>query len=407
MGRGSPVNILYCEGNTDGTVGGSYFSLLYLVAGLDKDKYRPLVVFHDEHAILHRYHAAGIATLIVPSYVPVVLPLLSKGNVAGSVLNPLIRSLQKTFNLASGLLGQAVRYARLIKHHRIEIVHLNNSVIRNNDWMLGAMLAGVPCITHERGINRHYSPLSRLLSRRLRAIVCISGAVRQTLERHAIGKGNLVTIYNGIDPDSVTVDESRQQLLERYGIPEGARIIGVVGNIKHWKGQETLVRALPAILRRIPNVVCLLVGAASPSDRAYQEGLIVLARELGVYANLRFTGYTDKVANHMNVMEVVVHTSVEPEPFGRVLIEAMALGKPLVAARGGAVTEIVEEHVTGLTFPPGDADALAEAVARLLEETGLAEVMGARGRARLVEHFDIRSNVRMTEALYDDVLRHP
>ncbi len=397
------INILYCEGNTDGTVGGSYFSLLYLVSGLDRRRYNPIVIFHNEHPILPRYHAAGITTLIVPAYRPITL-LLKVPTTVRSIILPILKVVQKVLNFANGFIGRSFRYSRMLRNHNIDIVHLNNSVIRNNDWMFGALLSKVPCVTHERGINDHYPRLSRMLSRQLKAIICISDAVRGNLLKHAVGKNNLVTIYNGIDPSTVIVDIDREAILATYDIATDARVIGVVGNIKMWKGQETLVRALPAILQDVPGLVCLLVGATADSDQPYHNYLISLARELGVERHLRFTGYQMNVANFMNVMEVVVHTSIEPEPFGRVLIEAMSMGKPVIGARAGAVTEIVDEGKSGLTFLPGDVKSLAGALRHLLLRREEAHAMGRHGRARLEANFDIRTNICKTEALYEMLL---
>lgn len=401
---GKRIKVLYCEGNTDGTVGGSFFSLLYLVSGLDKAKYDPIVIFHDEHALLPQYHAAGIRTLIIPAYKAAIYQIEHVPPGVGWLVRPCRDVFQKAVNFSKGLVGRAFYYARLLRELDIDIVHLNNSIVRNNDWMLGAMLARVPCITHERGINKHYPLIARLLGRRLKAIVCISNAVRDNLKDHSIDAGNLVTIYNAIDPRVVSVITEAPDILQRQNITPGARIVGVVGNIKFWKGQETMIRALPLILRDVPDLVCLFVGDTAPADQAYHDHLLKLAGELGVTKNIRFTGYTRNVADFINVMEVVVHTSVEPEPFGRVLIEAMAMSKPVVGARGGAVTEIIEEGGTGLTFQPGNPAALAEAVKQLLSSPAVAAEMGIKGRARLLSEFNIQANIRKTEEVYTSIL---
>jgi len=240
-----------------------------------------------------------------------------------------------------------------------------------------------------------------MLSRRLKAIVCISNAVRDNLKDHAIDAGNLVTIYNGIDPSVISIGTQADDIRQHQGISPGARVVGVIGNIKFWKGQETMILALPLILRDIPDLVCLFVGDTAPADQAYHDHLLKLAGELGVTENIRFTGYMRNVADFINAMEIVIHTSVEPEPFGRVLIEAMAMRKPVVGARGGAVTEIVEEGKTGLTFTPGDPLSLAEMIRRLLLSPETAIAMGRNGRARLDSEFDIRTNVRKTQEIYD------
>lgn len=398
------ARILFCEGNIDGTVGGSFFSLLYLVGGLDKTAYEPIVVFHNEHTLLPSYRAAGVETLIVPAYRPARLYDPEKSGRMARLLAPLMSLAQKSVNLLLGFVGKGFSYASLMRRLDADLLHLNNSIIRNNDWMLGAWLAGVPCITHERGINTHYPRLSRLFARRLKAIICISGAVRSNLQSHGVNYGNLVTIYNGIDPSIVHADASVADIRRRHGLSPSTRIVGVVGNIKPWKGQETMVRALPMVLAKIPDAACLLVGDTSPADQSYLDRLKHLADELGVAERLHFTGYTRGVADYMNAMEAVIHTSIDDEPFGRVLIEAMALCKPVIGARGGAVPEIVEEGVTGFTFTPGDPVALAAKITELLANPAKAATMGQHGRLRLEKYFHIRSNIEQTENVYARIL---
>jgi glycosyltransferase involved in cell wall biosynthesis len=108
--------------------------------------------------------------------------------------------------------------------------------------------------------------------------------------------------------------------------------------------------------------------------------------------------------NYINALDIQVHASIDPEPFGRVLLEAMALSKPLVASNGGAVPEIVVHEHTGLLFEPGNPTALAAALRTLLADRPRAAAMGAAGRARLLAEFSIRHNVELTQALYERVL---
>ena len=201
----------------------------------------------------------------------------------------------------------------------------------------------------------------------LSAVICISEAVRANLLEHRVAAGNLRVIENGLDPAQVAPRSTPEDVRRSLGIDERSRVIGLVGNIKEWKGQEVVVRALPAIIARVPEVVCLFVGAASEPDRRYEARLRELISRLGLERHVVFTGYREHVADFLNVMEVPIHASILPEPFGRVLLEAMAMRKPMVGSRAGAVPEIIEHGVTGYTFAPGDSDELASYVIDLLE----------------------------------------
>jgi glycosyltransferase involved in cell wall biosynthesis len=267
--------------------------------------------------------------------------------------------------------------------------------------MLAALLTRRTCVTHERGINDRYPRAARFFGRRLAAIICISEAVRENMRCRGADFGNLLTIHNGLDPEALKVHTCSGQLRAMWQLPPAAPVLVMTGNIKSWKGQDTLVRAVNVIRRQFPEVRCLLVGDTSPDDMDYEITLKALIADLRLEDHVVFAGFQRNVADFLSLSDVVVHASVLPEPFGRVLLEAMACRKPIVAARGGAVPEIVEEGSTGLTFPPGDAEGLARAVIRLLEHPEEARGMGERGYRRLIERFDIRRNLDATQNLYD------
>lgn len=399
---GNVKNIMYCEGNTDGTIGGSFFSLLYLVSGLDKKKYNPIVVFHSEHSLLDKYHEAGIETIIIPK--PVPTNISKSNNPLLKVFYPFVKIFQKGINFIKFYPLTGIRYAVLMKRRRIDILHLNNSIIRNNDWMLGAQLARIKCITHERGINNYYPPMSRYYAKRLDAIICISNAVRDNLAEKNIDHGNMVTIYNAIDPDVVRVDISEAEIRRKHSIADNITLLGVIGNIKEWKGQETIVRAMADIIKLYPDTACLLVGDTAVNDMYYKTHLQKLITQLGLEDNIIFTGYTKNVANYLNVLQLVVHTSVDPEPFGRVLIEAMSMKKPVLGTRAGAVPEVIDEGITGYTFSPGDHLTLSKLIIELLANPEIARSMGEKGCQRLIDNFHISINVANTQGLYEKIL---
>jgi glycosyltransferase involved in cell wall biosynthesis len=402
----APVRVLLCEGNTDGTIGGSYFSLLYLVEGFKGSGYQPAVVFHREHALLARYSECAEVHVMERRRPVRLLTLDSRFRQRHPALSAPVRLLQRGVNFL-GFAATVVQYARFLVNQRIALLHLNNSVTRAHDWMLAALLTRTPCVVHERGINDQFPSLARLLAPRLSAVICISDAVRCNLLEHRVSRSNLHVIVNGLDPERVKPERSREIVLRSLGIADHQQIVGMVGNIREWKGQEVLVRALPAILARVPDVVCLFVGAATEADQPYAKRLRSIVADLSLGDHVVFAGYSANVADFLNVVNVAVHASVLPEPFGRVLLEAMAMEKPVVGSRSGAVPEIVDHGVTGYTFAPGDVDALASCVIDLLERPSAARAFGAAGHARLLERFSITANVSRTLRLYDEILSTP
>jgi glycosyltransferase involved in cell wall biosynthesis len=390
-----PTRVLHCEGNLDGTVGGSYFSLLYLASGLDKRRFDPLIVFHRPNPLEAAFRDAGLPTQVIPAPGTFNLP-------GGSV--PVVGWLsgfaQKAIN-SGRFLRQAWRCRAILRRERIDLLHLNNSLNRSHAWMIGARLAGVPCVVHERGINHRFPRIVRLLAPKVDAVICISQAVRDNLVTCGITSHNLHVIPNGLDPARVVPGRDPAAVRAAIGAGPDQPIIGLVGNIKEWKGQDVLVQALPAILARVPDLRCVFVGDTAASDKPYEDRVRRLADELGVASSIFFAGYQKDVAGFVNVMDVAIHASVAPEPFGRVLLEAMALRKPVVGSRSGAVPEIVVHDQTGFTFEPGNPKALAEAVVTLLTDRPRAVRMGDAGYARLESTFHIRLNVERTMTLFD------
>ncbi|MEO5821016.1 MAG: glycosyltransferase family 4 protein, partial [Vicinamibacteraceae bacterium] len=398
----TPVLILYCEGNVDGTVGGSYYSLLFLVKGLDRARYRPLVVFYSEHSLLPAFRDAGIETLVWPRPKPFNFGSRARGPLA--LLRPLLLVAQKGLNVLGDLVWPAIARVFFLKRRGIRLVHLNNTILRGHDWLLAAKVARVPAVVHERGINDRYSAAAKYFGRSLGAIVCISEAVRDNMAARGADFGNLVTIPNGLDPGELRFTTTPAALRATFGLSPDAPVLGMIGNIKSWKGQETLVRAIDTVRQQCPDVRCLLIGATSPADEPYERELKALIAARGLDQHVIFTGFQKNVADFVAMVDIVVHASVLPEPFGRVVLEAMACRKPVIGARAGAIPEIVDEGVTGLTFPPGDAERLAEAILALVQDPARARRMGEAGYERLVATFHIQRNAEATASLYERLL---
>jgi glycosyltransferase involved in cell wall biosynthesis len=385
----SKLRILFCESNTDGTVGGSHSCLLYLAEGLDRSRFEPIVAFYEEHSMVPRFRSAGLRTLILDKGEPLILR-------EGFPW----RLIQRAVNFGRYLATIRERM-RFLKEERIDIVHLNNSIVRHHDWMIATRLTGTPCLTHERGINRSYSWSSRTLGRGLVAIIPMSKAIRDLMIERGVAADNVRVIYDGMDPARFTPTRDPQELRRELGIAPDQPIIGMVGNVREWKGQEVVVRAMGQLLKTRPKLVCLFVGKATPGDQHYVDRLHALMKENGSEANIKFLGYRPNVPDFVNLMDVCVHASVEPEPFGMVVLEAMAMRKPMVGSRAGGVPEMIVEGVTGYTYPPGDWRELAARLDELLSDPARTAAMGERGYQRLVTDFTLRQYLDEMERSYE------
>jgi glycosyltransferase involved in cell wall biosynthesis len=188
----------------------------------------------------------------------------------------------------------------------------------------------------------------------------------------------------------------------QLGIGPDELVIGVVGNIKDWKGQDVLIRALPLLPRATPWK-CLVIGAVSatsPTSVAYGRLLEDLVREFGLVDRVIFTGYRSDVPALVRALDILVHTSVTPEPFGLVILEGMALAKPVVCSAHGGPVEIVEDGVSGFLVPPGDPEALSVRLVMLLASREIRDQTGRRALQRVDCCFNVSQHVGRVQKVY-------
>ena len=403
--------ILYIENNTDGTVGGSHFSLLFLIEGLNKDRYEPYVGFYQDNYLISRYKEAGCKVIMMEKCnalkISETFPILksfAKYALPNLLIMAPLKILQKAINYFITFVFPSFKCRSILKKYKIDLIHLNNTLSRPQEWILASRFTDTKVIAHERGINVIFPHQSLFWARYISAIVCISGAVKSNLLRKGFPENKLFKIYNGLDPEKFLVYRSKDDVLREFGIANSVPVIGIVGNIKEWKGQETVIRAMKYVRSRYPGIRCLVVGGVSESDMYYRNRLRDLVKRENLGENVIFTGPRKDVPDLVNCMTILIHASIEPEPFGRTLLEGMALKKPIISTHIGAPLEIVIDGKTGILVSPGKHEEMAEAILKILSNPNLTEMMGNAGHDRLLRDFSLKNNVELTENLYAEVL---
>ena len=189
------------------------------------------------------------------------------------------------------------------------------------------------------------------------------------------------------------------------GVPIDVPLIGMVGRVAPWKGQHVFVEALAQVIQQHPDVYGVIAGLAEELDGpGYVLQVRQRADELGLAERLRIVGHRNDVPQVLAALDCAVHCSVRPEPFGRVIIEGMAARLAVVASNAGGAAEIIQDGVNGLLTPPGDAIALANALARLLADPVERSRIGQAGRRTVEQRYQIDSHVAAIEAFYAQVL---
>jgi glycosyltransferase involved in cell wall biosynthesis len=243
------------------------------------------------------------------------------------------------------------------------------------------------------------------LASRASAVIANSASVAGDVQRVLGSKLPVQTVYNAVDLRRFSPDGSRLDLDAISGMPpaDGGTVrVGLVGTFGRWKGHYVFLDAL-AKLPRAAAVRGYVIGAPIYATAGSQFSLSDLreaARQRGVEDRVGFTGFVDDVPGAMRALDVVVHASTEPEPFGMVLAEAMACGRALVASAAGGAGELFRDGVEGVSHSPGDADALASAIARLAADPVARARIAAAGRRRAEDCFDRRRLAAALVPLY-------
>src|SRR5688572_13899599 len=258
---GSPARILYVEQNIDGTVGGSYRSLLFLLRGLDRTSYTPIVAFYREHDLIGAFYEAGCETMLLayPRTFDLRSPLRARG-IVGAVLMPFALLAQKLLN-GTMFGGLVLRNMYVMLMNRIDILHLNNGVTVGSDLLIPAKLLGIKCILHQRGI----TPVPRWcawLAKHADHVICVSEAARENLLAHGLIPEKTTAIHNGMDPDALRRQIKRDVATVRnsLGILPGQLVVGLAGMIRVWKGQMVLVKAMALLRKSHPQLRAVIMG---------------------------------------------------------------------------------------------------------------------------------------------------
>jgi glycosyltransferase involved in cell wall biosynthesis len=284
--------------------------------------------------------------------------------------------------VVAGLAAAAysARLGRRLRRLRADLVHANT---------LKAFLYGIPAArltaaplvwhVHDR-IDEDYLPrgavrlLRALGRRRPSGVIANSEATLATLQP--------LTVPTAVVCEPVGIPDR----VWREDRPASRPFtVGIVGRVAPWKGQDVFLRAFA---EAFPDgrERAVVVGAPLFGEQEYDDGLRLLVERLGLVGRVELRGFRDDVAAELADLDALVHASTIPEPFGRVIVEGMASGLPVVAAGSGGPTEIITHAVDGLLYPPGDVGALAEILARLSRDRALRVELGTAARGRALDY---------------------
>jgi mannosyltransferase len=272
---------------------------------------------------------------------------------------------------------------------------------RNNEMIAGVMLRalGWPLkLVFTSAAQRHHSWITRWLIRRMDAIIATSDLSASFLKVKA------TVIPHGVDTDVYAPPADRTAAFAETALP-GRYAIGCFGRVRAQKGTDVFVDAMCRLLPRYPDFTAVIVGQVTPEQAAFANDLKKRIEAAGLQSRIVITGELpiEDVQRWYQRLTIYAFTS-RNEGFGLTLIEAMAAGSALVAARAGAAELVVEDGVTGVLVPTGDVDALVAALEPLMRDVAAATAMGERGRARVLERFSLDAEAARIGEVYRPLL---
>jgi len=357
--------------------GGAEAFLLDLVSAIDRQQFSPIIVTAPDTVVLHKFKATGLPVFTTP------FPRLNR--------SPL---------LFWHLLTSGLKLARLAQDAQADVMHTFTA----RTHLVGAIaskISGIPLLWR---IGDDTLPpwLMYLFGRLPRRIVGVSQWITTCYPKlHFHG-----LVPDGARPPSpITRNEARAE----FGFMPDDLVVAHVGRLVRWKGQLPLIKALAKVKPIIPQVKGLIIGEWNADDtglgplsggEAYYNELQSTVKELGLQNHITFAGFVRDPGLGYAAADVFTHTSTLPEPFGRVVIEAMIAGCAVIGAKAGAQPEIIIQGQTGLLSPPDDHVALAQALIALLSSPEKRTALALAGQKRAESEYTLNIMTRRMEATY-------
>lgn len=302
--------------------------------------------------------------------------------------------------------GLLMNLYKLIKDRRIHIIRSHN--YRANLYsLLAGRLAGVPVVAsiHNVYTNKDKSLKRRLINQAILKmaprLIAVSDAIKNDVVRYlGIDPAKITVIYNGVDTVRFDPEKTFNDIREEFSIGREDILIGFIGRLVNFKGVEHLIKAVSLLKDEFGSMKLLIVG-----DGPVRDTLKAKAADSNIGGITRFTGKRADIPAILACIDILAIPSVGEEGFPNTLVEAMSMGKSVVATTVGGIPEVIDNGVTGLLIPPSDPTRLAAALKMLINNRELSLKMGRAARRVVTEKFSVRATAEKWESIYRDVLR--
>lgn len=384
-------NIVYLHAGAE--LYGADIVLLELIKKIDKKSFNPIVILPNKGPLVGEIKKLGVDVRVVDY--------------------PILR--RKYFNLA-GIINYAINYFKSLKkiiallemdNIKVDIIHVNTLAVLEGIILKRKLKSKMIWHVHEiiekpRAINKI---LTMLLGKFSDRIVTVSKAVQTHLNSSGnFSEGQVKVIYNGIDMQKFSRDKDTSYLREEFNIPQDAMVVGMIGRVNAWKGQEDFLKAAEILLKETKNTYFVLVGGVFQGEEWRFDNLNSYIENMKYKDKVRFINYRADTPNFHALYDIFVLPSTSPDPLPTVVLEAMASQTPIVGYRHGGVCEMVSEEENGLLADVRDTVDLADKIKSLLYDNELRESYSINSENRVKTLFSLEAYIKNFEELYFEVL---
>lgn len=401
-----PKHILYVENGIG--YGGAIICLRHLVRNLDRNRFTPMVVtgrtgpqyqeIADEALWKHipdrHIDIVGAHRKLDPVYWPEKIPGMR------FLINQSLGRADDIGNFAPfffHLLWAARRF-------KADLIHANNEPLCNRAALLVGKVLKIPTVCHVRGdqdgsrlmkwaygLPDHFTPVSNWVSK----------SIQNKLD---VPPEKITVIYDGLELEKLDTTRDGSIFRSQFNIPQESFTVGLVGLLIPWKGQEIFLDAAAILKEKIPKLKMVIIGGTPDDCVPFEQMLRRRVEDEKLEETIIFTGHTIDMPAVYNGLDVVVSASTSPEPLGTVVIESMAMRRPLIGPNHGGAAEMMEHEKTGLLFEPGNAEDLARTISQFHDSMELRENLGKAAREKALKMFAVEEHVRHVQNVYAALL---
>jgi len=404
--------------------GGGTNSLLELLKRIDKTKYHFTALFYnnykkgDESDIKSEIEKLGVEFLILEQRTQ---PVIAK--TAKELLRLLFffsRQLKRysvfLIDYQFRIKRNAEKISELLKNLRIDLFYMNNQPSSNLEGIIASKMTGVSALQHSRIEATLNSFEVKAVNLWLKKMICVSEGVKNSFVRQGIDKSKCVVVHNGIDADTKP-ETLASEIRKMWGVGEDEILIGTVGSLIKRKQINDLIEALAELQKQDARgktnpphppllkggeggLKCMIVG-----DGPEKDSLQKMVLKMGLHDRVIFTGFQIDAISYINAMNIFVLTS-EKEGLPRVILEAMLMGKPVIACDIAGPSELIVDGETGFLVPVGQTKAIANAMLSLTKDSALRDQMGEKAKERVTRNFPVEKYANSVNKIFEELINN-